>query len=303
MTLVMIIFSVLTIALVAVGILLLAPIKKTAALLKDPEDFEHVMAIDNFEIFYQDAGRGDPIIFLHGLGASSFVWRYQLNELSEDRRVIVPDLPGFGRSSKLTSENYDLDSQIERLSQFVERLSLDRFALAGSSMGGLLALALANRLQNKVSKLILMAPATDSRVVPPGVSKLGWTSHLVWPVVNERLVARIMKSVNANPRMVTEDTIREASRHFNSKDSIVTFLKATKTLRHRSIRELPAAVFTPTLVLYGQKDKVIPRKVIDSLVKRLPDGKLAVHTEAGHHIQEDEHEWTNQKIREFLGST
>lgn len=302
MTTSLIVFACLSIALITVGILLFVPIKKPQQLVHDPEDFEHTTTVGEFEIFYQDAGQGTPIVFLHGLGASTFVWRYQFSELSKSHRVIIPDIPGFGRSSKIPEAEYDLPSQVDRLASFLDQMKLKKFVLVGSSMGGLLSLALASRLKEQVSHLVLLAPATDRKVMPAGISKLTWASHLVWPVVGESLVRRVMKRVNANPDMITEETVEEASKHFESKEAIMTFVKATKTMRHRSIRSLPESVNTPTLVLYGQKDSVIPRWVVDSLAKRLPKGKLAIHTEGGHHLQEDEHEWTNTQIHEFIQS-
>jgi len=263
---------------------------------------DSLVRIDNFDLFYQDSGKGLPILFLHGIGASSFCWRYQLEDLANSYRVIALDLPGFGRSSKHTDAEYTLESQTNRIIQFIEKLQLKDFVIVGSSMGGLLGLSLAQHFNTRIKSLILLAPAVEPKIVPAGLSRIGWTSSFLMPIMTRGLIERIMRRVNANKDNLSSDVVTRYYEPYTQKEALVTFIKSIKTLRNRNIKRLIQQNQVPTLTLYGAKDNMVPLWVMQSLDKKLKDNTLRVNSEAGHHLQEDDHQWTNQQIREFLTS-
>ncbi len=112
-------------------------------------------------IHYHEAGSGEPIVFLHGSGPgasgySNFKGNYPVFAAS-GYRAIVPDLPGFGLSSK-PDTNYVLDFFVEAAHGLVSKLGLERCTLLGNSLGGAIALKYTLDHPNIVSRLILMAP-------------------------------------------------------------------------------------------------------------------------------------------------
>ncbi|MEO0337409.1 MAG: alpha/beta hydrolase, partial [Pseudomonadota bacterium] len=242
-------------------------LRVSTRVLRDPEEFEHIITIDDFEIFYQDVGTGPALLFLHGIGASTFTWRHQLSEFSKTHRLVIPDLPGFGRSSKLTNKKYDLESQRDRMLEFIDKLKLQEVVVVGSSMGGLIAISIAQARPRMVKKLVLLAPATEPSLVPKGLYQASWTVHLIQPAITKRTIEMIMRSVNANPEAINEKTIAKYYEPYQDKRAMQTFVKATQTIRFKKTKALLKSVETPTLILYGAKDKRVPRWVIDRLTK------------------------------------
>lgn len=115
--------------------------------------------LNNHRIAYVDEGQNDKVIlFLHGLGSYIPAWRFNLQELKKHFRCIAIDLPGFGKSDKkIHSCSMKFYSYV--VNQFIKSLGIEKVDLVGHSMGGQIAINCALNFQNKVGKLILIAPA------------------------------------------------------------------------------------------------------------------------------------------------
>jgi abhydrolase domain-containing protein 6 len=108
---------------------------------------------------YLTGGQGETILFVHGFGADKDRWGPFLRPFADSYRLVVPDLPGFGESSRIASAGYDIPNQVKRLERFVETIGLVRFHLVGISMGGYIAAYYAGEYPERVESLALMAPA------------------------------------------------------------------------------------------------------------------------------------------------
>jgi pimeloyl-ACP methyl ester carboxylesterase len=108
---------------------------------------------------YAEKGEGEPVLLLHGFAASKEVWMRMVADMPRGYRYIMPDLPGFGRSSYVPDANYDIPSQVPRLEAFASALGLSRFHLLGNSMGGNLAASYAATYPQRVVTLGLFAPS------------------------------------------------------------------------------------------------------------------------------------------------
>ncbi|MEO6470434.1 MAG: alpha/beta fold hydrolase, partial [Aeromicrobium sp.] len=110
---------------------------------------------------YLDEGNGSgvPVVLLHGSGpgVSGYAnWRLTVPTLAVERRVLAPDLVGFGYSERPTDFQYVMDAWIAQVENFVDTLGLDRYSLVGNSFGGALALRLAAMHQDRIDRLVLM---------------------------------------------------------------------------------------------------------------------------------------------------
>ncbi|HLY37154.1 MAG TPA: alpha/beta fold hydrolase, partial [Candidatus Binatia bacterium] len=103
------------------------------------------VAIPGLTIAYLDGGRGEPLILVHGIGADKDNFAPIAPWLRGLGRIITLDLPGFGASSKPPDADYSIETQAERLGQFLDALALPRVHLGGSSMGGAIVLGFALR--------------------------------------------------------------------------------------------------------------------------------------------------------------
>lgn len=118
----------------------------------------HTVELDDVTIKYLRGGRGEPLIMLHGFGADKDNWTRIAKYLSKHYDVIALDIPGFGESTQTLALDYDVFSQVARLDAFANALNIDKFHLAGSSMGGYIAGNFAAKHAKKVKALWLISP-------------------------------------------------------------------------------------------------------------------------------------------------
>jgi abhydrolase domain-containing protein 6 len=116
---------------------------------------QEVMAGDTRWSYYE-GGQGPTIVLLHGFAANKEVWLETAKTLTDHFHVIIPDLPGWGESTRNEGGNYNIDAQAERLSAFVQALNLKGFVLVGHSMGGAIAGVYAAEHPERVSSLALV---------------------------------------------------------------------------------------------------------------------------------------------------
>jgi len=100
---------------------------------------EKSIQVNNHKIAYLEGGKGESVLLLHGFGDNKNSWARFSKYLTDKYHLIVPDLPGFGESTKILSESYDMETQVKRLHDFVAKTGLKKFHIAGNSMGGLIA--------------------------------------------------------------------------------------------------------------------------------------------------------------------
>lgn len=119
--------------------------------------FEH----DGVEIAYEERGAGPALLFLHNGGASSTIWRHQMDALSVEYRTVAVDLPGFGCSPR-PAEGIDLPGQVAVLAALIDHLGLAPVLLVGNCMGSNIATGIAARRPDDVAGLVLVNPLTEA---------------------------------------------------------------------------------------------------------------------------------------------
>lgn len=259
------------------------------------------IAVGTVELCYVQAGDGRDLVLLHGIGASLFIWRFIFPYLQSRYRVTALDLAGFGRSEKSPQLDYGLDAQAALVAKALDALGIERAALAGSSMGGAIALWMAKREPERFSKVVALAPATDPGLVPAAAEYFAALAPLLKRAINRRTMKMILKRVVARHDRITDDVVDRYLEPFTGhSDAVRAFWSAMKLLKDRrlpwELKELAADV----LVIYGERDLMVPRASIDRLMGTLPRATLRLHADGGHHIMEDEPEWTAREIETFL---
>ncbi len=257
-----------------------------------------------FNLHYQDIGSGPPILFLHGIGASLFCWRLLLPFLSSKYRLILLDLPGFGKSDKPTGADYGLEAQCQRLREFLDQLDLQRVFLVGSSMGGTLALWLSLREPERCKKLVTISPATDPSLVPRGIHRLARLSSPLSRTTRRWVIHQALRRVVLHHQKLSpEDVDQYWAPYKRNPAAVRTFLLATQAISDSRLPHELSLLSVPTLILWGEKDKMVPQKSMDQLKATLPKATLLCHSKAGHHVQEDQPEWTAYHIDQFFQSS
>ncbi len=254
---------------------------------------ERRIDVDGLPTRYLTAGEGPPLILLHGVGDNALDWRWVLPALARNHSVYAPDLPGSGGSAKPQTD-YSPASFERFVAGFIDALGVERAAVVGNSLGGLAALRLALSDPGRVTALGLVAAAGLGRRVSlalrslslPGYGKLAVAWGKTRPGAAQRALGRT-GLLFARPRRVPREWLAEQYRLARLPgflDAQLATVRAQVGLRGQ--REVLAdrlpALPTPTLVLWGARDRVLPRSQADEAIASLQKGSLEVLPDCGH---------------------
>jgi abhydrolase domain-containing protein 6 len=262
------------------------------------------MDVRDLNIRYHQSGRGPHLVLIHGLGANLYCWRLLAPLLAKDFTVTALDLPGFGESSKPGDATYGLDEQAERLDWFLAGLGIHKCYLVGNSMGGNIALWYARSHPTKALGVAVIAPATSPRLVPLTFRKWLWAAKPVSLVLNRYYMRWAHGRTVSKKHLVTQDLIEETFRTYGGQSLAVrSFMLATEAIRDVRLPHALAEMQTRTLILWGSKDRIVNRKIIEDLEAALPEAESHVNIGGGHHLQEDEPDWVAEKLLSFFRQT
>ena len=238
----------------------------------------HVEA-DGFRIRYMEAGHGAPLVHLHGAGGLRLTRGHDL--LSEQFRVIAFEMPGFGQSPE-NARTQSMPELAATMAKAVEKLDIDGFNLMGTSFGGKTALWLALQQREQVQALVLEAPAAirPEGAAPPSGSP-------------EEMARRLYAHPERLPPMPSPDPAVQAKTR-----KLVARLRGPD--RHADLERQLAGLATPTLVLFGTVDRVIPPDMGHIYKELMPNCHLVFVYDAGHAISTDRPEAFTEVVVDFL---
>ena len=238
--------------------------------------------LGDHRVVYSEGGKGEPVILLHGFGASSDNWNRMAGRLTKKFRVIAPDMPGWGQSTRLDAASYAYPHQVERLHEFLAALGLKRFHLVGHSMGGFISSAYAARYPEQVITLGLIAPhgVTEPQ---PGELALSVAAGDNWLVARnlpefDRLLNKVFARRPYLPKSVFKLFAAYAIRGSAKSARIFAEMQSNDpTLEER----LPL-VKAPTLIIWGDQDRVLNVSGAEVFRKGIKGSELLVLPGIGH---------------------
>lgn len=252
------------------------------------------------ELFYLDPSPNNtPAVFLlHGLGTEAGSWVYQIRALQmAGFRPVAPDLPGFGQS-KYTGKKWSITETAGEICALADRLGIERFHLAGISMGGTIALQTAIAHPERVSSLILIN--TFATLRPKRLSDL---YYLIRRYFRARLMgAGAQAELTASrvfPRPGQEKLRRELVQHIRQTDPEV-YKTAMRELGLFDNRKRLRDIHIPTLVISGENDTTVPLENQRDLVTGIPGSRYVLIPDAGHGVIIDQPDSVNEKLVEFI---
>jgi 3-oxoadipate enol-lactonase len=243
------------------------------------------------------ADRGDraPLLLVHGFPLDHDVWHPQIEAFAASRRVVAPDLVGFGESAAI--ERSSLDDHADDLAALLDALRIERAVVVGLSMGGYVALALWRRHAARVAGLGLVCTraGADTEAGRAGRYQMAIAvaDHGVG-VVAEALLPRLL-APDAAPDVV------ERVRAMMYRQSTVGVISALHAMAARpSTTAQLAAIQVPTLVVTGAADGLIPGEEAALMAGSVPGARLVVLPGAGHLANLEAPGAFNAALREFL---
>jgi 4,5:9,10-diseco-3-hydroxy-5,9,17-trioxoandrosta-1(10),2-diene-4-oate hydrolase len=273
-----------------------------------PED--RYIQIGDLKTRYWALGdKGTVVILIHGLGVSADIWIHNVEPLAKRHRLYVPDLIGFGRSDKPGPSFSPLD-YTRFLDEFMKALNIDRASLVGQSLGGGIALQYTLQFPQKVSRLVLVDSAGLGKEVI-------WTLRLMsLPLVGElfshpsrRGVEFVFKLAVRNRTLITKDFVELYYDIFSQPGFRDFFLRVLRLIVNaRGAREEILApimsnlhkIMQPVLIIWGDKDRVLPLKHSYLAKERIPNASLKIMEGCGHIPFFERSDEFNRLVLEFL---
>jgi pimeloyl-ACP methyl ester carboxylesterase len=265
----------------------------------------HEVRVDEHKWAYLSGGKGETILFIHGFGADKDRWGLFLNGFSGSHKLIVPDLPGFGESSKIPSASYDIASQVKRLNRFVEKIGLDRFHLVGISMGGYISAYYAGEYPQKVKGLALISSAgVKSRVPSYFWQRYKRDGRVVLLYKTREEFDEFLSVLFFRPpwipgRLKAYLAREGASNHLFRKKILQDMARRGLYLLEGRLHKIQAR----TLLIWGADDRIIHLSSVEKLEKGLKNSRTVIIDECGHVPYIEKSKETIQAYRNFLAGS
>ena len=256
-------------------------------------------------LFLFDTGSGDqtPVVLLHGLGDEADTWRHVLPGIAGQRRVIAPDLPGFGRSDQ-GKHKYTIPFFADTVLELVDTLSQQKVIVVGHSTGALIAQEFALRNPGWVERLILIGGSLVS-----GETKLDRSLlFFLLPGLGEWTYNRLRKDPQAAYRSLEPyysrlDDLPQAERDFlyqrvnervwssGQRRGFLSTLRGMAAWLPSQQKGLPHRLrdfHVPTTVIWGENDRIVPVQNARALTEMLPDALPVIVPGAGHNVHQEQ---------------
>lgn len=216
------------------------------------------------------------LILLHGLGASAERWLKVAPLFAANFNVFIPDIIGFGYSDKPSIE-YSKDLFIDFLYRYIEKEKIDNPILTGSSFGGFLALEFTFEFKEMVQFLILVSPAGAMKRSTPALDS--YIMAALYPTFDNTL--RAFKTMSS-PISITDDTILDFINRMKFPNAKYAFMSTLNCIHNSDINKTKLLrVKTPTLIIWGKEDSIIPLDYIKHYIK-FPNKKIKILKDTGH---------------------
>ncbi|HYG59647.1 MAG TPA: alpha/beta hydrolase [Symbiobacteriaceae bacterium] len=259
-------------------------------------------------LHYVEAGRGEPLLLIHGFMAWSYTWSRNVAPLAQHARVLALDLRGYGLSAKNRRLGHSLCDQAEVVRAFMDAVDISRAVVCGHSMGGEVALRLALKYPERVKALVLVA--STSYIAPRNrpFQRLVLRTPLVGPaalratVLNRTYVEKSLKFCYHAPEQFTPADVEAYYLPARTPGAAAAFARTVLDLDFSKLSDRWEQVAQPSLLVWGAEDPLVPLPMGERLARALPGSRLVVFERCGHLPHAEHAEAFNREVREFLQS-
>ncbi len=264
--------------------------------------------IERVRIHYKEEGSGEPtFLLLHGFGASVFTWRAVMPKFGELGRVVAYDRPAFGlteRPLQWTGQNpYSEAAQVAIAIALLDSLQIDTAVWVANSAGARVAVDVALTHPNRVAALVLVDPAVNSPgrwlrplLQTPQLERLGMLSVRSLADRGDEAIRRAWH----DPGLITPEVYagyRKPLRANNWDKALWQFTTADQAALSTQLSQLAT---TPTLVITGTDDRIVPQQKSIDLAARIPGSRFVALPDCGHLPQEECPGPFMDVVREFM---
>ncbi|MBI4786109.1 MAG: alpha/beta hydrolase [Chloroflexi bacterium] len=273
---------------------------------EDADDGEFLTLSDGAQMHYVARGNhGAPVILIHGLMSSTHEWAKNMDALAAIHRVWAIDLVGFGFSSRVTAPTYSLKYYARSVQEFLDAQGIARANLVGHSLGGAVALQFAHDYAAHVEKLVLIDSAAYIFGWFRAARLAARVPHLPRAVCrmmlsNPRVHRSALRNALGDPVRLDEGMLAARMRASRVKGTLDALLAMMASPHASDLPEGLNAIAAPALVLWGDKDLVLPLRHGERLARDLPNAELIILEGAGHVPNEEFPDVVNTLMLDFL---
>jgi pimeloyl-ACP methyl ester carboxylesterase len=265
-------------------------------------------ALGATEVSYVELGEGPAVLFVHGLGGSWRNWLENIPAFAKNHRVVALDLPGFG-GSPMPPLPLSIKAYGDLIVKFSDQLGLDQeTALVGHSMGGFIATEAVIEAPERFSSLTLVAAAGITfATIPQTRKQLTRTllrmalplaqSRLERNLGRRRLRAASFVGIIAHPGMMSREILWELGTYGVKSPGL---LQAAYALAGYDTRDRLGEITLPTLVIWGNQDRLVPVSAAYAYERRIPTSELHLVDDTGHMVQMERPARFNQVLEDFV---
>lgn len=261
-------------------------------------------------IAYLDVGAGPPVILIHGFGGSMWQWEHQQHALSQHFRILTLDLPGAGLSDK-PDIAYRPDQMLDFFVGFMDAVNIQQATLIGNSMGAGLGIGMALTHPSYVSKLVLvdgLPPHVLEKLTSPSIRRALETSAPSWLVsfgnmlFGGLMIESVLQEIVHDPTLLTPAVIERSNRNRRRPGLIKPIMTVRESLPlwESGFAGRIGEITHPTLVLWGEEDRVFPIAVGEELHQTIKGSQFVRVPKAGHIPQWERPDLVNQELITFI---
>ncbi|REJ75397.1 MAG: alpha/beta hydrolase [Acidobacteria bacterium] len=273
-------------------------------------DHSNFTEVDGISVHYQEFGdKSDPtLVLIHGFTASTYVWKTVAPALAaQGFHVIAPDLPGFGYSEKPAWYDYSIGSQSRVIQRLMNRLGVGKATLVGSSYGGAVSMWFALDNPERVTKLVLVDAVCNNDPKNHPVLRLAEVpgiGEVITPFLVDSkmfLKFRMQQTIDkTNHDLITADRIESVQRPIRAADGHRSVLLTSRNWDADRLVADAELIEPPTLLVWGENDKVIPIENGEFLYDRILNSRFVVLRDCGHIPMEEKPEIFVKLVTEFM---
>ena len=261
-------------------------------------------------VHYRDQGQrnGPAIVLIHGSNASLHTWEPWVAQIGDQFRMITLDLPGHGLTGAVPGNDYSQEAMAQFVNEFTTVMHIERFAIAGNSMGGGVAARFALHYPERLTALVLVDAAGMPSKLPrdPGlgflIARTPVVQNIMLFVTPRSIFEDSLKKAFFNPALVTPEMVDRYWELNRREGTRAASLKRFQTAQDTFIQDNVSQIRTPTLIMWGDHDNLIPADAGEAYNAAIKGSKLIVFKNCGHVPMEEVAEQSARVLREFLST-
>lgn len=252
---------------------------------------------------------GPALVLVHGSNSSLQTWEPWVKLLGGQYRIISLDLPGHGLTGAVPNGDYSRDGMVAFVHEITQKLGLTRYAIAGNSMGGGVAAEYAELYPNELTGLILVDAAGIPRTQGQGdkmplafqIARIPVLNKAMRWILPHKIVEEGVRKTFVDQSKVTPEMVkRYEDLNLCCGNREATGIRFTLPSNDVQVAERLGEIRVPTLILWGDKDGLIPVIYANEYAKRINGSKLIIYPNVGHIPMEEVAEQSAQDVRAFL---